>query len=269
MTGSYQGPKGNVDHRDALLEQNGHTSFVSFSGIDGAGKSTQIEALRMRMEEDGLRVLLIRFWDDIARLTRIRQTAGHSIFKGDKGVGTPSVPINRQDKNVRSRFMTGVRLFLYFIDAVSLRVTVEKALHSDADLVIFDRYIYDELVNLSLSKPAIRAYVWLIMKLVPRPHISYLLDADPIKARARKPEYPLEFMYTSRQSYLALSALIGGFSVIGPMPIQEVERAVLSCAREEHLFRGHRQKNDDCMASSDEGKEQGKPDPPQIGPASF
>jgi thymidylate kinase len=43
------------------------TSFVSFSGIDGAGKSTQIDALCLRLKGDGLRVLLIRFWDDIAR----------------------------------------------------------------------------------------------------------------------------------------------------------------------------------------------------------
>jgi thymidylate kinase len=37
------------------------TLLVSFSGIDGAGKSTQIEALSARLAADGLRVRLIRF----------------------------------------------------------------------------------------------------------------------------------------------------------------------------------------------------------------
>ncbi len=261
MTGSYQGAKGNVDHRDALLQQDGHTSFVSFSGIDGAGKSTQIEALRMRMEEDGLRVLLIRFWDDIAKLTQLRKSTGHTMFKGDKGIGTPSAPINRRDKNVRSSLMTGVRLILYCFDAVSIRVAVKRALRSKADLVIFDRYIYDELANLPLNNPAIRAYVRLIMKLVPQPHISYFLDADPVKARARKPEYPIEFLYINRQSYLALSKLIGGLTIIAPMPIEEVERSVLSYARKELSFRVSQQRNDASTASSDDGKEKGKPDP--------
>jgi thymidylate kinase len=219
------------------LRMNRRTYFVSFSGIDGAGKSTQIEALRSRLEELGLKVLLVRFWDDIARLTGLRESTGHRIFKGEKGVGTPSTPVNRRDKNITFWPMTGVRLFLYFIDAISVRLAVEKAVNSGADLVILDRYIFDELANLKLRNPAIRAYVRLIMRLVPKPDISYLLDADPVKARARKPEYPLEFLHTNRQSYLALSDLVGGMTVIAAMPVQEVKRVVLRHALEELSFK--------------------------------
>ena len=206
---------------------NRRARFVSFSGIDGAGKSTQIEALRSRLEQAGLRVLLITFWDDVARLTHLREVSGHALFKGDKGVGTPAAPINRRDKNVRSWAMTLVRLCLYFIDAVSLRLVVKKALRSDVDFVIFDRYAYDELGNLELSNPANRAYARMVMKLVPKPNISYLLDADPIQARARKPEYPLEFLYSSRTSYLALNDLLGGITIIPPAPVEEVKQQVL------------------------------------------
>jgi len=180
---------------------------------------------------------LITFWDDVARLTHIREATGHRIFKGDKGVGTPLSPINRRDKNVQSVLMTGVRLFLYFIDAISVRSAVNKALHFGADLVIFDRYTYDELANLTLHNAAIRAYIRLIMMLVPRPHISFLLDADPIQARARKPEYPIEFLYTNRHSYLTLNELVGGMTVIAPMPIHEAEQAILRHARKELSFK--------------------------------
>jgi thymidylate kinase len=209
--------------------ENRRTRFVSFSGIDGAGKSTQIQALCAHCETMGLRARSIAFWDDVARFTRVREGAGHRVFKGDKGAGTPAAPINRRDKNVRSPFMTAVRLFLYFLDAVSLRLTIENVSRSDADLVIFDRYIYDELANLALRNPAMRAYVWLILKLVPRPDIGFLLDADPVEARERKPEYPLDFLYSNRNSYLALSNL-AGITVIAPMPAREVEREVLKHA---------------------------------------
>ena len=206
---------------------NRRARFVSFSGIDGAGKSTQIEALRSRLEQAGLRVLLITFWDDVARLTHLREVSGHALFKGDKGVGTPAAPINRRDKNVRSWAMSLVRLCLYFIDAVSLTLVVKKALRSDVDFVIFDRYAYDELANLKLRNPANRAYARIVMRLVPKPNISYLLDADPIQARARKPEYPLEFLYSSRTSYLALNDLLGGITIIPPAPVEEVKQQVL------------------------------------------
>jgi thymidylate kinase len=201
--------------------------LVSFSGVDGSGKSTQIENLRARLNEVGVRVLLVTFWNDVARLTRMREEAGHTLFKGDKGVGTPARPVNRRDKNVRSWYMTAVRFCLYFVDAISLRTVIEKALRADVDVVIFDRFLYDELANLTLRRRITRAYVRLLLRLVPQPDISFLLDADPIQARERKPEYPLDFIHGNRASYLALSQLVSGMTIIAPQTVLDVERQIL------------------------------------------
>jgi thymidylate kinase len=200
--------------------------LVSFSGIDGAGKSTQIQALRARLNDVGVRVSLVTFWDDVARLTRVREVTGHSLFKGDKGVGTPAQPVNRRDKNVRSWYMTAVRFGLYFVDAISLRIEVARALRTNTDVIIFDRYLYDELANLSLQNRIERAYVRLLLPFVPQPDVSFVLDADPVQARARKPEYPLDFLHRSRASYLALSELVSGMTVVAPQPVQDVEQQV-------------------------------------------
>jgi thymidylate kinase len=203
------------------------TRFVSFSGIDGAGKSTQIDALRHRLEAAGLRVQVLTFWDDVACFKGMRENAGHTLFRGDKGVGTPENPIHRRDKNVRSRTMTVVRWALYFADAMSLRRAVRRALRS-GDFLICDRYAWDELANLTLHWWITRMYVRLIARIVPRPDVSFVLDADPIQARARKPEYPLDFLYTCREAYLTLSELVGDITVIPPGPIGEVEAAIQS-----------------------------------------
>jgi thymidylate kinase len=206
--------------------------FVSFSGVDGAGKSTQIAALRTWLEARGLRVATIAFWDNIATLKRLREGAGHKIFKGEKGVGSPEAPVNRRDKNVQSWQMTWVRLCLSALDAVSTRVNVKKALRSDADVIIFDRYLYDQFANLKLRNGFVRAYVKALMKIVPRPDISYVLDADPQAARARKPEYPLDFIYINRRAYLDLADMLGGITVIPAGPIDQMKAEVLL-----HAFR--------------------------------
>jgi thymidylate kinase len=202
--------------------------LVSFSGVDGAGKSTQIAALKARLEQEGLRVRIITFWDNIACLTGVREGAGHRVFKGEKGVGSPEKPINRRDKNVQSWPMSCVRLCLYLFDAFATRAAVRKAIHStDEDVVIFDRYMYDELANLNLRNPLVRLYVRILMKLVPRPEVSYLLDANPVEARLRKPEYPLDFIYQNRRAYRDLAALIGGMAIVAPGPVESVRREVL------------------------------------------
>jgi thymidylate kinase len=208
-------------------------TLVSFSGIDGAGKSTQIDALSAYLQKMGMRVSIIRFWDDIARLKHIRESAGHALFKGDKGIGTPEAPIQRKDKNVRSWPMTFIRLCIYFADAVSTRAAVKTALRGDADFVIFDRYCYDELANLNLQNPILRAYIRLLLKIVPRLNKSYLLDANPLEAHRRKPEYPIDFVHANRAAYLELKKQIGRFTVIPPMNKDAVAQTILQFIMED------------------------------------
>jgi len=69
---------------------------------------------------------------------------------------------------------------------------------------------------------------------MPRPTVAYLLDADPAEARARKPEYPLEFMEQSRQSYYDLAALLGTMTLIPALGLPQARLRVLKAA-ERHL----------------------------------
>jgi thymidylate kinase len=200
--------------------------LVSFSGVDGAGKTTQINALQRRLAETGSRVLLFSFWDDIAVLRRTREELGHNIFGGARGVGRPEKPLRRRDKNVRSWYMAIARMFLYSLDTMRINLFVAKARRSAADVVIFDRYIYDEFANLLPCGWIMRICVLLLLRCTPKPDIAYLLDADPEVARARKPEYPVDFMKRNRQAYLALGEL-AGMTVVSPLPVVEVSQKVM------------------------------------------
>ena len=210
--------------------RNHRTRLISFSGIDGAGKSTQIELLVARLKQAGFGVALLAFWDDVAVLTRVREFSGHALFKGEKGVGAPDKPVNRQDKNVRSWYMTAVRFALYFLDAISLSFVVARQRRSSADVIIFDRYLHDELANLAVDHPISRMFARLLLTITPQPDIAYLLDACPEKARERKPEYPVEFLHQNRAAYLTLSEMGGGMTVIAPLPVAEAADQILEAA---------------------------------------
>ena len=188
--------------------------------MDGAGKTTQIHALQAWLSNAGQRTQLLTFWDNVVVLPGFREFMSHKAFKGDQGIGSPEKPLNRRDKNVTSTPVTAMRFCLYFADAINVRRKVHSIRKSDADAVIFDRYIYDELANLPLNHWLARLFIRFVLALVPKPDLAYILDADPVEAFARKPEYPLEFLRRNREAYLTLSRLTGDITVIEPLSVE-------------------------------------------------
>ena len=200
--------------------------LISFSGLDGSGKSTQIENLRTRLEAGGYTTRLLAFWDDVVVLPRYREGFVHKVYKSEIGVGAPGRPVRRRDKNVRKWYLTLVRHALYFLDALHLALVVARARRSRVDVIIMDRYIYDELANLPLSSRMTRAYIRLVEVLVSRPDLAFLLDANPEAAHQRKPEYPVDFMHQCRAAYHQLAAMLGTMTLVPPLPLEEAKHSV-------------------------------------------
>jgi len=202
--------------------------LVSFSGVDGSGKSTQIENLRATLEAQGLRVTLLAFWDNVVVGAKYREGFVHKVYKSEKGVGAPGKPVNRRDKNVRKWYLSLARHGLYLADAIHLCEVLSRARRGAPDVIIMDRYIYDELANLPLSNPLTRAFIRSVIGFIPQPDVAFLLDADIEAALARKPEYPLDFMHKCRAAYFVLAQFLGNITVIPPLPLEEAKRAVVA-----------------------------------------
>ena len=203
--------------------------LISFSGLDGSGKSTQIANLQAFLHSRDLTTNLLAFWDNVVVLSRYREGFVHKVYGSEKGIGAPDRPVNRRDKNVRKWYLSIARHGLYLLDALHLVKVIAKARRTGADVVIMDRYIYDELANLPLSNGLTRMFVRMVTAFVPKPDVAYILDADPEAARARKPEYPVDFMHLCRSAYMRLAQMLGYMTVIPPLPLaeakSEVERA--------------------------------------------
>jgi thymidylate kinase len=202
--------------------------LVSFSGLDGSGKSTQIENLCSVLQQRGFRTHLLAFWDHVVVLSRYREGFVHKVYGSERGIGAPGKPVERRDKNVRRWYLSVARHGLYLLDALHLRRVLARARRSRADVIVMDRYIYDEWANLPLGNPLTRAYIHCVNLLVPRPDVAYLLDADPVAARARKPEYPVEFMQKCRAAYKHLAMILGSITLVPAVDLPLAKQHVTS-----------------------------------------
>ncbi len=212
------------DHASARSRV-GTPQIVTFSGIDGAGKTTQINSLSAYLSQQGFRVAHVVFWDDVALLSKLRAGVSLAVFrKSSRAANTVSL---RHDKNVRTWYLMLVRAGFYLLDALSLRWVVSKLNRSDHDFIIFDRYLYDELVQIQPRHRLARAYIRLLLSVAPEPEFPFILDASPDEAFARKPEYPLDFMRDYRQAFLDLHAFIPHLTVVAPSTMDNVQQLIV------------------------------------------
>jgi thymidylate kinase len=199
------------------------TRIITFSGIDGAGKTTQIESISAELTRRGYRVARIAFWDDVAVFSKFRTRLSLRVLANDKA----SDSALRRDKNVRKWYLTLVRAVFYVLDTWKLRSVVARVQRESPDFVIFDRYVYDQLVQIRSQRFPARLYIRMLLVLAPTPDFGFIIDASPDEAFQRKPEYPLPFLYEYRRAFLNLRHFDPALIVVGPGQIEDIQRTVL------------------------------------------
>jgi thymidylate kinase len=162
---------------------------VAFLGPDGAGKSSQIEALGPQLGGVFDRVAYKGFappvWQIFAR----------------PGTRSTNRPHGLPSRSYATSLLRGAFWLAYYtLSRVSLRLDLARS-----SLVLYDRHFVDILVDPKRYRYGGPNWLLhLIWRLSPKPDLVVLLDAPAEVLQARKQEVPLAETMRQRQLYLSL-----------------------------------------------------------------
>jgi thymidylate kinase len=179
--------------------------FVVLIGPDGSGKSTTATGLQQYLQPlfQGTRYYHFRF-EVIPRLRDLAQSLGFKVPA--ESSENESAAASAQENAVKlSKLKSSFYLLYYALDFFLGHLIIWRA-RGYGQLIIFDRYIYDYMIQQTMSPPG--GLTKMVLWLLPHPDAVVYLKNDPAVIYARKPE--LGRAALERQS-AACSRLISQF----------------------------------------------------------
>ncbi|MBA4156705.1 MAG: hypothetical protein H0X65_04425 [Gemmatimonadetes bacterium] len=183
--------------------------LITFSGLDGAGKSTIIGSLVAALEQHHQPVAVLHMNDNIGIHAAVRRLRDVVLGPRPAGLRPPS---NAPSLRRSVLWNKGVRRLLYPIDLLIFfcyRFYLERIRRR---VLIMDRYFYDTLVDV-----ADRRWWWLLRlyeRMTPTPALAVYLDASPEMCFERKGEYSVDYLRRRRQAYQVVMPWVAGSIVI-------------------------------------------------------
>jgi thymidylate kinase len=201
---------------DRILQPTG--AWIAFMGPDGCGKSSVIEAVT---EE---------FAPIFNKVDRYHMRPSVITRKGGSK-GSVTDPHGQPPRGVLASIAKVFYLAADYFLGYLLRI---RPAMIRTRLVIFDRYIYDLLVDSKRVRYGGPAWMLrLLARVVPRPELVILLDAPAEVLWSRKQEVTFEEVVRQREAYLSLAKQLPSAVVIDasqPLPhvLHDVEDAIIN-----------------------------------------
>lgn len=182
-------------------------AVIALSGLDGVGKSTQAQALRATLTKLGYETTVqwapigsnpaLRHFASVSKRALAHLPFGPLADADGDAVDRRLLSHTSEDARGHSRprklAASTWSMVTTLANAASYRRSARGTLIGGR-VVIFDRYVLDSIVDLRFSYAPdgrLPVHEGLIRLLAPTPRLTFLLDASPETAHARKPDWSL------------------------------------------------------------------------------
>lgn len=214
--------------------------LITFSGLDGAGKSTLIEFVSTTLEQKRRAVRVLHLNDEVGIYAVLRSLRDR--VRGRREVAlVPGAPDPRSQKlqrpsprgwrGVLSRWRTAivwnkpVRRLLYLVDLAifqGYRFWLETV---RGRVLIMDRYFYDTLVDVTNGRP--RLWTRFLERLTPEPTVPVFLDISPEESFRRKREFSIDYLRHRADVYHNVFARVPGAVRLVNTDLERTKAALL------------------------------------------
>lgn len=177
--------------------------FVCFIGIDGSGKTTHAKFLVKSLSDNKYPSLYVRaahrpvFSYFFYAFTRI---LGFWKFTEE---GKFTDPLQFASKNIRTK-LNPIWLLSLYLDFQALALIKVHLPLLFGKIVVCDRYVYDLITELILSKQYTDRFGKLLLRTLPMPEITFFMDTPEKIAKIRH-GCDLEYLSSRRKIYSKLA----------------------------------------------------------------
>lgn len=171
--------------------------LISFSGIDGAGKSTQVKLLVEYLRSKGKKVYATEAMFGYFLLKPLVWVLRGTT--GTRGQG----PV-KKNKSILPKFW----FILAFIDIWASYIFKVRPMLAKYDFVIADRFYTDIWANLLYYGYLPEWAFEIFVKLLPKADIAFMLQVNPKTVQKREREFPPDYYEEQAKIYKSLATQV-------------------------------------------------------------